>query len=155
MRPSWDSYFLEITRVVASRSTCLRRHVGAVIIKDRRILATGYNGAPSGLAHCQDVGCIREARGVPSGQRHELCRALHAEQNAILQAALYGVSIQGATVYCTTYPCVLCAKMLINVGIREVVVAGPYPDELATSLLEEAGINVRYLAEAGEGVLYE
>lgn len=155
MRPSWDSYFLEITKVVASRSTCLRRHVGAVIIKDRRILATGYNGAPSGLAHCEDVGCIREAKGVPSGQRHELCRALHAEQNAILQAALYGVSIQGATIYCTTYPCVLCAKMLINVGIREVVVSGPYPDELATSLLEEAGINVRYLPEAGEGVPYE
>jgi dCMP deaminase len=126
-----------------------------VIIKDRRILATGYNGAPSGLAHCEDVGCIREAKGVPSGQRHELCRALHAEQNAILQAALYGVSIQGATIYCTTYPCVLCAKMLINVGIREVVVSGPYPDELATSLLEEAGINVRYLPEAGEGVPYE
>jgi dCMP deaminase len=126
-----------------------------VIIKDRRILATGYNGAPSGLAHCEDVGCIREAKGVPSGQRHELCRALHAEQNAILQAALYGVSIQGATVYCTTSPCVLCAKMLINVGIREVVVSGPYPDELASSLLEEAGINVRYLPEAGKGVQYE
>lgn len=153
MRPSWDAYFLEITHVVASRSTCLRRQVGAVIIKDKRILATGYNGAPSGLAHCQEVGCIREAHNVPSGQRHELCRALHAEQNAILQAALYGVSIQGATIYCTTHPCVMCAKMIINAGMREVVIQKTYPDPLAAALMEEAGVTVRYLDEKGLGVV--
>lgn len=140
---------MEITAVVASRSTCLRRQVGALIIKDKRILATGYNGAPSGLAHCQDVGCIREAQGIPSGERHELCRALHAEQNAILQAALYGVPIQGATIYCTTHPCVMCAKMIINAGMKEVVVINAYPDRLAAELLAEAGVNVRRLACEG------
>ncbi|HHX73348.1 MAG TPA: cytidine deaminase [Firmicutes bacterium] len=145
MRPSWDHYFLEIAGLVATRSTCLRRSVGAVIIKDKRILATGYNGAPSGLAHCDEVGCIREQRQIPSGERHELCRGLHAEQNAILQAALYGVSIAGATLYCTTHPCVVCAKMIINAGMKEVVIAAAYPDELAASLLAEAGVTVRYL----------
>ncbi|MBT9173331.1 MAG: tRNA-specific adenosine deaminase [Syntrophomonadaceae bacterium] len=146
MRPTWDSYFLEITQVVASRSTCLRRPVGALIIKDKRILATGYNGAPSGLAHCRETGCLREARGIPSGERQELCRALHAEQNAMLQAAMYGVPIQGATIYCTTHPCVMCAKMLINAGMKEVVVLDAYPDRLAEELLAEAGILVRCLA---------
>lgn len=146
MRPSWDAYFMEITHVVATRSTCLRRQVGAVIIKDRRILATGYNGAPSGLAHCREVGCIREEQKVPSGERHELCRALHAEQNAILQAALYGVSIQGATIFCTTHPCIMCAKMVINAGMKEVVIKNSYPDPLAAALLREAGVTVRYLA---------
>lgn len=149
MRPTWDAYFMEITKVVATRSTCLRRQVGAVIIKERRILATGYNGAPSGLAHCQEVGCIREAQNVPSGERHELCRALHAEQNAILQAALYGVSIQGATIYCTTHPCVMCAKMIINTGMKEVAVIASYPDEMAVALLKEAGVTVRYLDSEG------
>ncbi len=143
LRPSWDSYFMEITRVVASRSTCLRRQVGAVIIKDKRILTTGYNGAPKGLAHCREVGCIREANSVPSGERHELCRALHAEQNAILQAALYGISIGGATIYCTNHPCVLCAKMIINAGMKEVVIAASYPDELSASILAEANVVVR------------
>lgn len=147
MRPSWDAYFMEITHVVATRSTCLRRKVGALIIKDKRILATGYNGAPSGLAHCQEVGCIREEQNVPSGERHELCRALHAEQNAILQAALYGVAIQGATIYCTTHPCVMCAKMIINTGMKEVIIVSSYPDAMAASLLAEAGVNVRYLEE--------
>ena len=139
---------MEITRVVATRSTCLRRQVGAVIIKDRRILTTGYNGAPSALAHCAEVGCIRAAGNIPSGERHELCRALHAEQNAILQAALYGISIQGATIYCTTHPCVMCAKMIINAGMKEVVVAASYPDELSASLLSEAKVQVRYLESA-------
>jgi dCMP deaminase len=150
LRPTWDSYFLEITQVVASRSTCLRRQVGALIIRDKRILATGYNGAPSGLAHCRETGCLREARGIPSGERHELCRALHAEQNAMLQAAMYGVPIQGATLYCTTHPCVMCVKMLINAGMKEVVVLDAYPDRLAAELLAEAGILVRSLAPGRE-----
>jgi dCMP deaminase len=152
MRPSWDAYFMEITHVVASRSTCLRRQVGAVIIKDRRILSTGYNGAPKGLAHCQEVGCIREKNNIPSGERHELCRALHAEQNAILQAALYGVSIADATIYCTTHPCVMCAKMLINAGMKEVVISGTYPDPMSAALLEEAGLVVRFITDEGNGV---
>lgn len=155
MRPSWDTYFMEITRVVANRSTCLRRKVGATIIKDKRILTTGYNGAPKDLAHCQEVGCIREEKQIPSGERHELCRALHAEQNAILQAALYGVSIQGATVYCTTHPCVMCAKMIINAGMKEVVIAKSYPDQLAAELLKEAGVRVRYLSEAENEVNHD
>ncbi len=152
MRPTWDAYFMEITRVVASRSTCLRRKVGATIIKDKRILTTGYNGAPKGLTHCQEIGCIREEKKVPSGERHELCRALHAEQNAILQAALYGVSIQGATVYCTTHPCVMCAKMMINAGMKEVVITKSYPDQLAAKLLEEAGVRVRYFSDSEKEV---
>ncbi|MBT9141805.1 MAG: tRNA-specific adenosine deaminase [Dehalococcoidia bacterium] len=155
MRPTWDAYFMEITRVVASRSTCLRRKVGATIIKDKRILTTGYNGAPKGLTHCQEIGCIREEKKVPSGERHELCRALHAEQNAILQAALYGVSIQGATVYCTTHPCVMCAKMMINAGMKEVVITKSYPDQLAAKLLEEAGVRVRYFSDSEKEVAHD
>ncbi len=155
MRPSWDAYFKEITKVVATRSTCLRRQVGALIVKEKRILATGYNGAPSGLAHCQSVGCIRQAHNIPSGERHELCRALHAEQNAILQAALYGFSIQGATIYCTTHPCVMCAKMIINTGMKEVAVIASYPDEMAVALLEEAGVTVRYLNSEGCEISHE
>jgi dCMP deaminase len=145
VRPAWDDYFMEIAHMVATRSTCLRRAVGAVLIKEKRILTTGYNGAPSGLAHCEEVGCLRELQQVPSGQRHELCRGLHAEQNAILQAALYGVPIAGATLYCTTHPCVVCAKMLINARIREVVITDSYPDKMSADLLAEAGITVRYL----------
>ncbi|NMA92743.1 MAG: cytidine deaminase [Firmicutes bacterium] len=141
-RPSWDSYFIEIAQVVASRSTCLRRQVGAVMVKDRRLLTTGYNGSPTGLAHCRELGCLREKLQVPSGERHELCRGLHAEQNAIIQAAIYGVSIKGATLYCTHFPCSLCAKMLINAGICRLVVAADYPDSLARQLLEEAGIAI-------------
>src|SRR5512136_2014667 len=120
-RPSWDEYFMEITRLVARRSTCLRRQVGAVLVKDKNILATGYNGAPSGVAHCLDAGCLREQLGIPSGERHELCRGLHAEQNAIIQAAFHGIRIQGATIYCTNQPCVICTKMIINAGIKEVI----------------------------------
>ncbi|HHY33264.1 MAG TPA: cytidine deaminase [Firmicutes bacterium] len=142
-RPSWDEYFMEIARIVASRSTCLRRHVGAIAVRDRRILATGYNGAPTGLAHCAEVGCLRAQRDVPSGERHELCRGLHAEQNVIVQAALHGISIRGATIYCTNHPCVLCAKMLVNAGVTEIVYAGEYPDDLASGILGEAGIKVR------------
>ena len=141
-RPSWDEYFMSIAYQVATRSTCIRRKVGALLVRDRRILTTGYNGPPSGLPHCIDVGCLREKLGVPAGQRHELCRGLHAEQNALIQAAIYGVSVKGATLYCTHYPCSLCAKMLINAGVVKVVVAEEYPDELARQFFAEAGIEV-------------
>lgn len=142
-RPSWDEYFMDITRRVATRSTCLRRAVGAILVHDKRIIASGYNGGPSGLAHCLDIGCLREKLGIPSGQQHELCRGIHAEQNAIIQAARYGVSIEGSVLYCTTQPCTQCTKMLINVGITEIVYAEGYPDDLARELLEESGIIVR------------
>ncbi|NLW37654.1 MAG: cytidine deaminase [Peptococcaceae bacterium] len=139
-RPDWDEYFMEIARVVASRSTCLRRSVGALIVKDTRILASGYNGAPAGLRHCLETGCLREERGVPAGERHELCRGLHAEQNALIQAAVYGIAIQGAVYYVTHQPCALCAKIMINAGIRKVVFQGDYPDPLALKLFEEAEV---------------
>jgi dCMP deaminase len=141
-RPEWDEYFLDIARLVSSRSTCLRRAVGAIFVRDKRILATGYNGAPSGLRHCEEVGCIREREGIPSGERHELCRGIHAEQNAILQAAQFGISLKGSILYCTNQPCVLCAKMLINTGVEKIVVMGEYPDKLASEMLDEAGIKI-------------
>jgi len=134
---------MEITRLVAKRSTCLRRQVGAVLVMDKRILATGYNGAPSGLAHCLDVGCLREKRQIPSGERHELCRGLHAEQNVIIQAAFHGIRIQGSTLYCTHLPCVICTKMLINAGIKEIIYEGGYGDPLSREMLLEAGIPAR------------
>lgn len=143
VRPSWDEYFLEVARLVSKRATCLRRSVGAVLVKDKRILATGYNGAPRGLAHCLDVGCIREKLKIPSGQRHELCRALHAEQNALIQASLYGISVKDATLYSTNQPCIICAKMLINAGIKEIVADDGYPDKMAVDFLKEAGIRLR------------
>jgi dCMP deaminase len=142
-RPSWDEYFLDVARLVAKRATCLRRSVGAVLVKDKRILATGYNGAPSGLKHCVDVGCMRQKLKIPSGERHELCRALHAEQNALIQASLYGISVKGSILYATCQPCVICAKMLINAGIKEIVIAGAYPDKLAADFLKEAGIKIK------------
>ena len=142
MRPSWDEYFMEIVELIKSRSTCLRRQVGALIAKDKRILATGYNGAPIGCSHCEEVGCLREKYKIPSGQRHELCRAIDAEQNAIVQAAYSGVSVKGATMYVTNQPCVLCAKMIINAGIEKIVFNGDYPDELAMELLKEASVRV-------------
>ncbi len=144
-RPSWDEYFLEVAKLVSRRATCLRRRVGAILVKDKRILATGYNGAPSGLEHCLDIGCLREKLKIPSGQRHELCRGLHAEQNALIQASLYGISVRGAVLYATIQPCVICAKMLINAGIKEIVVSDGYPDKLAAKFLKEAGIKVRRL----------
>ncbi len=142
MRPAWDSYFMEMTEVVAKRSTCLRRKVGALIVKEKRVLATGYNGAPSGLKHCDETGCLREKNNVPSGERHELCRGLHAEQNAIIQAALHGSSIKEATLYCTHQPCILCTKMIINSGIKRVVFKGAYPDPLALEMMDEAAIEL-------------
>lgn len=142
-RPSWDDYFFEIALVVAGRSTCLRRQTGAVLVKGKRILATGYNGAPAGLKHCLEIGCLREQRRVSSGEKHELCRGLHAEQNAIIQAALHGIRIAGARIYCTHQPCVLCAKMLINAGIERIDYLEGYPDPLAKSMLAEAGIKLK------------
>ena len=149
-RPSWDEYFIKIAFDVAQRSTCLRRKVGAILVKNKRILATGYNGAPSGLRHCEEVGCIREQQNVPSGERHELCRGLHAEMNALIQAAVHGVSTQDSILYSTTYPCSLCAKMLINAGIRRVVEAGDYPDDLSRELLTESGITVEHFEPPAE-----
>ena len=131
---------MDIAKLVAKRSTCLRRFVGAVLVKDKNILATGYNGVPSGITHCSESGCLRERLKIPSGERHELCRGLHAEQNAIIQAAKHGVNIDGSTLYCTTAPCVICAKMLINAGIKQIVYMEGYPDELSSAMLKEAGI---------------
>ncbi len=143
LRPSWDEYFLEIARLVSKRSTCLRRKVGALVVKDRRILATGYNGTPSGIRHCGEVGCLRDKLKIPSGERHELCRGLHAEQNVLLQASLHGVSLSGSSIYVTNQPCIICAKMIINAGIKEVVMADHYPDPMALEFLKEAKIKVR------------
>jgi dCMP deaminase len=145
-RPSWSEYFMTITRVVATRSTCMRRSVGAILVKDKRILATGYNGAPSGLRHCAEVGCLRADTDVPSGERHELCRGLHAEQNAIIQAAYHGISIRGATLFCTNKPCVICSKMIINAGIEKIVYEAGYDDPLADEMLTEAGIKIERFA---------
>lgn len=142
-RTSWDEYFMTLADEVATRTTCLRRAVGAIIVKEKRILATGYNGVPTGLRHCSVTGCLREKLGVPSGQRHEICRGLHAEQNALLQAARYGIDIEGSSIYITTQPCVVCAKMLINAGISEIIYRNPYPDELAMELLNESNIKIR------------
>ncbi|MBF0216176.1 MAG: cytidine/deoxycytidylate deaminase family protein [Candidatus Omnitrophica bacterium] len=141
-RPTWDEYFLNIAKLVATRSTCLRRNVGAVVVKNKQILATGYNGAPSGITHCSATGCMREKMKIPSGERHELCRALHAEQNAFLQAARHGVGLDGSSLYITTQPCSICAKMIVNVGVKKIIFEGPYPDEFALGFLSEAGVEV-------------
>jgi dCMP deaminase len=146
-RPTWEEYFMDITRLVAKRATCLRRQVGAVLVLDKRLLATGYNGAPSGLVHCLEVGCLREKNQIPSGERHELCRGLHAEQNAIIQAAFHGIRIQGATLYCTNLPCVICTKMIINAGIKEIIYESGYADDLSREMLLEARIPVRQAAK--------
>lgn len=142
IRPSWDEYFLKITRDVAERAICVKRSVGALIVKENRILASGYNGTPKGFEHCTEETCLRKQLSVPSGQRHELCRGLHAEQNAIIQAALYGVQIAGGTLYCTYQPCAICVKMIINAGLVRLVYAGGYPDELALQLLKESHLDV-------------
>ncbi len=142
IRPSWNTYFMDITRLVAKRSTCLRRAVGAVVVKDRRILSTGYNGAPINVTHCVDAGCLREKLNVPSGEKHELCRGIHAEQNAIIQAAYHGVSIKGATLYCTNLPCSICAKMIINAGIKTIYYVEGYADSISEDMLKEADIQL-------------
>lgn len=141
-RPSWDDYFARITVLVASRATCVRRKVGAILVLEKRILATGYNGAPQGLPHCLEIGCLREKEGIPSGERHELCRGIHAEQNVIIQAARYGISIVGSTLYCTNLPCVICTKMLINSGVKKICYGDGYPDKLSFAMLNEAGIEL-------------
>ena len=143
-RPDIDTYFMDIAKVVAKRSTCLRQNVGAVIVKDKRILSTGYNGAPTGLPHCLDIGCLREELNIASGERHELCRAVHAEQNAIIQAAVHGVSIAGGTLYTTHQPCIMCAKMIINAKIKRVVFGKRYPDERGLEFLKDANVEVDY-----------
>jgi dCMP deaminase len=142
-RPDNDTYFMSMAELVATRSTCLRRHVGAVIVKEKRVLTTGYNGAPRGLRHCEEVGCVRQQNHIESGTRHELCRGVHAEQNAVIQGAYFGVSIKGASVYTTNFPCVLCAKIMLNAGIEEIVYLDNYVDELSKTILDEAGILVR------------
>lgn len=144
-RPTWKEYFMKIAILTAKRSTCLRRAVGAVIVKDNRILTTGYNGAPSGLTHCIEVGCLRKKLNVPSGQRHELCRAVHAEQNAIIQAAYHGISIKDAELYCTNFPCSICTKIIINAGIKKIYYLEEYNDELAKSFLNESNIEIEKL----------
>ena len=149
-RPTWDEYFMEMAELARKRSTCLRRHVGAVIVKDNRVIATGYNGVPKGIRHCEETGCLRQQLNVPSGQMHELCRGLHAEQNAIIQAACMGSSIEGGTLYCTTQPCVICTKMIINAGIRRVVIRESYPDALAQEMAAEAGLVIDVMEGAHE-----
>ena len=145
-RPSWDEYFMEMAELTAKRATCSRRQVGAVIVRDNRAVATGYNGAPRGLAHCDEIGgCMRQKLGIPSGQRHELCRALHAEQNAIISAASMGNAIEGGTIYITHQPCVICAKMIVNAGIQRIVVREGYPDDLSREILDEAGLKVEQM----------
>ena len=149
-RPEWDEYFMEMAEVARKRSTCMRRHVGAIIVKDKRILATGYNGVPTGIEHCSSRGCLREQLGIPSGERHELCRGIHAEQNAIIQAAYHGTSINGGTLYCTNQPCIVCAKMLINAGIKRIVIKDGYPDEFAREMLSESGLDVEQMVHQGK-----
>ena len=149
-RLSWNEYFMEITKLVARRSTCLRRQVGAIIVKDKKILATGYNGAPTGVDHCIDTGCLREKLNVPSGERHELCRGLHAEQNAIIQAAYHGVSIRGSTLFCTNLPCSICIKMIINAGITTVVYLDGYADSLSLDLISKSGVTLVRFSELGK-----
>ena len=144
-RPDWDAYFMDMAKLAARRSSCLRRAVGAVLVKDRRLLATGYNGVPSGVAHCEVVGCLRDRLNVPSGERHELCRGLHAEQNAIVQAAYHGVPIKGGDLYSTHLPCSICVKMILNAGITTIYYLEGYPDDLATRLLEESGILIEQI----------
>lgn len=145
MRTDWNTYFMSIARLVATRSTCVRRQVGCVLVKEKRILSTGYNGAPSGLAHCEDVGCLRQQLNIPSGERHEICRGVHAEQNALIQAARFGVPIVGADLYCTTMPCTQCTKMLLNAGISEVYCSDSYPDDLAVEMFKSAGRAVHFI----------
>ena len=142
MRPEWDKYFMDLLEVIKTRSTCMRRQVAAIIVKDKQIISTGYNGAPKGIFHCDQVGCLREKLAIPSGEKHELCRGIHAEQNAIIQASMHGVSIEGTEIYITHSPCVLCSKMLINAGIKRITFKGDYPDKLALDLLGEAGVEV-------------
>ncbi len=149
-RPSWDEYFMKNAALVSERSTCLRHHVGAIIVKDKRIITTGYNGAAKGVKDCLELGCLRDELGIPSGTRHEICRAIHAEQNAIIQGAFHGISVKGGTLYCTHTPCMICAKMIVNSGIEEVVSYHDYPDEEARKFLGEADVKLRKISRPKE-----
>ncbi len=153
-RPSADEYFLKFASVVAERSTCLRHHMGAVAVKDKHILTTGYNGAAAGLKDCLELGCLRDEQNIPSGTRTEICRAIHAEQNVIIQAALHGISLEGCTIYCTHTPCVLCAKMMINARIKRVVIFTKYSDDAFTELFREAGIQVDILEKPSSQITF-
>lgn len=154
-RPSWDEYFIKIAALVSERSTCLRHHVGAIIVKDRRILTTGYNGAPAGTKDCLELGCLRNQLNIPSGERHEICRAIHAEQNAIIQAAKHGEDVSGATIYCTHTPCIICAKMMINAGIKKIVTYGNYPDIGGVKeLLKEAGTELVIVDRPNDKIIF-
>ncbi|MEO0071403.1 MAG: cytidine/deoxycytidylate deaminase family protein [candidate division WOR-3 bacterium] len=150
-RKGWDEYFLDIARLVAERSTCLRRRVGAVLVREKRILCTGYNGVPHNMAHCERVGCLRERLKIPAGERIEICRGIHAEQNTLVQAATFGIGVSGATLYCTHAPCITCAKMLINAGIKEFVIADDYPDDFARKFIKEAKVKLRQVKAAQIG----
>jgi len=145
-RGSFDKYFMDLTKMVATRSTCTRRQVGAIAVKDKRILATGYNGVPSGLEHCAKIGCLREQMKIPSGERHEICRAVHAEQNVIIQAAIHGISLKDSEIYCTHTPCFICTKMLISVGIRKIYYLDSYPDNLSLEMLSDAQVKLEDLS---------
>ena len=147
MRPSWDEYFIKMAFLVAERSTCLRHHVGAILVKERQVLTTGYNGAAKGIDDCMALGCLRDQLKIKSGERHEICRAIHAEQNAIIQAGVHGVNINGSTLYCTHSPCIICAKMIVNSGIKRIVIGSDYPDDfnLVMDLLEEAKVTLKRL----------
>ena len=141
-RPSWDEYFMGITDLVASRATCTRRKVGAVLVKEKRILCSGYNGAPAKVPHCRETGCLREQLNVPSGEKHELCRGVHAEQNAIIQAAFHGISVNNSVLYCTNQPCSICAKMIINAGIKTVYFKDGYDDPLSLEMFDQAKVGL-------------
>ncbi|HQB98468.1 MAG: cytidine/deoxycytidylate deaminase family protein [Candidatus Cloacimonadaceae bacterium] len=152
-RPSWQEYFMKMAFLASSRSTCLRRAVGAALVRDNQLISTGYNGSPKNSPHCAETGCLREQQNVPSGEKHELCRGVHAEQNAIIQAAINGSSTRGAVLYCTHQPCSICARLIINAEIKQVFVANAYPDELATRLFQEAGIGMILMnLETGESL---
>ena len=153
-RPDTDEYFLRIASVVAERATCLRHHVGAVAVKDKHILTTGYNGAPSGLKDCLELGCMRDELGIPSGERQEICRGVHAEQNVIIQAALHGVSLEGSTIYGTHTPCRMCAKMLVNAKIKRFVSFGRYRDDACIDLFREAGIELEVKKKPSSRISY-
>lgn len=153
IRPSWDEYFMKIAMLVSERSTCLRHHVGAIIVKNRRVITTGYNGAAAGVRDCLELGCLRNELGIKSGERHEICRAIHAEQNAIIQAAKHGQDIEGATIYCTHSPCIICAKMVVNAGIKKFITYGDYPDIGGVKdLLDEAGVELVKVARPSDKI---
>ena len=144
-RPEWNEYFMRMAELAAERSTCTRRKVGAVLVKDKRVLATGYNGAPKKIPHCEETGCLRKQLNIPSGQRHEICRGIHAEQNLIAQSAVHGVKTEGATVYCTNQPCIICAKLLINAGIKKIYYKKPYNDEFPIQILKQSNVIIKLL----------